>query len=52
MKENFVKLISTEQSGWIKAAKRRRKWRWLNNLTLSPRIKYHRLKRFIVNKIN
>jgi len=34
-----------KQSGWIKKAKRRRRWRWLIRLIFKPRIKYYRLKR-------
>lgn len=44
-RENFIKLVSDEPSGWLKDAKRRKRWRWLNRLTLKPRIKYYVLKR-------
>jgi hypothetical protein len=43
--DKFNSLISKEQSNWLKDAKRRNKWRWLNRLTLRPRIKYYRIKR-------
>ena len=49
MNENFKKLISTEQSNWLRDAERRK--RWLSKLTLKPRIKYYRLKRvFLIFK--
>lgn len=44
-RDNFMNLVSDEPSGWLKDAKRRKRWRWLNRLTLRPRIKYYVLKR-------
>lgn len=44
-RKNFKKLISNEQSSWLKKAKRRKKWRWLLKIIFKLKIKYYFLKR-------
>ncbi|MBT3209889.1 MAG: hypothetical protein HN347_16215 [Bacteroidetes bacterium] len=46
--DKFNSLITTEKSTWMDDYKRRKRWRWLNKLTLKPRIKYYRIKRIFL----
>ena len=45
MNENFRKLISTEQSEWLKDAERRQKWKLIRKPVFRLSVKYYRLKR-------
>ena len=44
-REKFNKLFFIEKGSWQKDAEHRRRWRWLNKLTLKPKIKYYILRR-------
>ena len=44
-RKKFEALIKPSSSNWIKDAERRKRWRWITNITDRIHLKYLRIKR-------